>query len=121
MSVMVADILIYLLLLAGAAFGGIALMGLLIFPDLHSRLYTALRACLICMAAVAGAAITYVMALGSTGGEMYAVFGFHVLILTGIAIAGILLIDRQVLDKTRAMAYCGEPDKKKPEQETTKS
>jgi hypothetical protein len=109
MSSLVFDLLIYLLLVAGVGFGGIALMGLLIFPDLHSRMYTALRASLICMAAVVGAAVMYATALLSgAGGDQYFVFFSHVVFLAGVIAVGIMVINRQVLDKTKALVYRGD-------------
>jgi len=96
-------------------------MGLLIFPDLHSRMYTALRASLICVGAVVGAAVVYAMAqLIGTGGDQYAAFLIHTLFLAGMMAVGIMIINRQVLDKTKAMVYCGtvpapEHDQEKPE------
>lgn len=112
MSDLVADILIYLLILAGVGFGGISLMGLLIFPDIHSRMYTALRASLICGGAIIGAAVVYAITLLSgNGGELYFTFLFHVIFLAAMIAVSIMIINRQVLDKTRALAYCGtEPD-----------
>jgi hypothetical protein len=108
MSNFAADILIYILLLTGVGFGGISLMGLLIFPDIHSRMYTALRASLICVAAIVCAAVVYAFTLlASSGGDLYLTFLFHVLLLAGILGVGIMIIDRQVLDKTRALVYCG--------------
>ena len=121
MSSLVADILICLLLVAGIGFGGIALMGLLIFPDLHSRMYTALRASLLCVTAVVGAAAVYALArLIETGGDPYAAFLFHVIFLAGMMAVAIMVINRQVLDKTKALVYCGSaphqrPDREKPE------
>lgn len=118
MSSLVADILIYLLLAAGVGFGGIALMGLLIFPDLHSRMYTALRASLICVMAVVGAAAVYSVALLiESGGDQYATFLFHIIFFAVIMVVAIMVINRQVLDKTKALAYCGSTLKQKPDQE----
>jgi multisubunit Na+/H+ antiporter MnhG subunit len=114
----VADIFIYLLLVVGVGFGGIALMGLLIFPDIHSRMYTALRASLICVAAVVGASVVYVMArLIDTGGDQYAMFLIHTIFLAGMVAVGIMVINRQVLDKTKALVYCGSVPAKTADQE----
>lgn len=114
MSDLVADIIIYLLLLAGVGFGGIALLGLLIFPDLHSRMYTALRASLICAGAITGAAFVYAMALFiGTGGDPYTTFLFHALFLAGMMAVGIMVISRQIHDKTKALAFCGNVPAKK--------
>lgn len=118
MSSLVADILIFLLLAAGIGFGGIALMGLLIFPDLHSRMYTALRASLICVSAVGGAAGVYALArVVESGGDPYAAFLFHVIFLAGMMVVAIMIVNRQVLDKTKALAYCGSVPEPRPDQE----
>lgn len=108
MSNLLFDILICLFLLAGAGFGLISLMGLLIFPDIHSRMYTALRAGLICMGAVVGAAVLYAFwHLTDNGGDLYFTFFFHTLFLASVIAVGVMVINRQVLDKTQAMIYCG--------------
>jgi hypothetical protein len=121
MSELVSDILIYLLLLAGVGFGGISLMGLLIFPDIRSRMYTALRAGLISIGAVLGAAIVYaVTAVASGSGEPYFTFLFHVLFLGGVTAVAVMIINQQVLEKTKSQVYCGNtlppnPEEKKKE------
>jgi multicomponent Na+:H+ antiporter subunit G len=122
MSNLAVDLLIYLLLLTGVGFGGIALMGLLIFPDIHSRMYTALRAGLLSIAGITGAAVVYAIAfLAGSGGDLYSTFLIHAIFLLGITVVAVMVIDRQVLDKTRALVYCGsrpapvpEPEKKEP-------
>jgi len=53
------DILLTILLLAAIGFGGISLMGLLIFPDIRSRSFTGLRAGILSIALVTAAAIFY--------------------------------------------------------------
>ena len=101
MSSIVSDILICLLLIAGVGFGAISLMGLLIFPDIRSRMYTALRAGFICILATAGAAAVYAFTLLlETGGSQYSTFLFHAILLTGIVIVGIMIVSRQIREKT---------------------
>lgn len=108
MSDMVADIIIYLLMLAGVGFGGISLMGLLIFPDIHSRMYTALRAGLICTGAIVCATVVYAITLLSgNGGDLYLTFLFHVILLAAVIAVAVMIINRLVLDKTRALVYRG--------------
>jgi len=110
MSELISDILIYLLLFAGVGFGGIALMGLLIFPDIRSRMYTALRASLICMGVILGAAVVYaVTAIAANGGAQYFTFLIHVLFLGGITAVAVMIINQQVLEKTKSQVYCGNP------------
>jgi multisubunit Na+/H+ antiporter MnhG subunit len=118
MSELVADIIIYLLMLTGVGFGGIALMGLLIFPDIHSRMYTALRASLICVGAMVCSAVVYAITLlSANGGDLYVTFIFHVIFLAAVMAVGIMIINRQVLDKTRALVYCGTSPSKAGDQE----
>jgi hypothetical protein len=109
MSGLVADIIIYLLMLTGVGFGGIALMGLLIFPDIHSRMYTALRASLICVGAMVCSAVVYAITLlSANGSDLYFTFLFHVIFLAAVMAVGIIIINRLVLDKVRALVYRGE-------------
>lgn len=108
MSNLISDILIYLLLLAGIGFGGISLMGLLIFPDIRSRMYTALRAGLISIGALICAAVVYAITLlPGNSGDVYLSFLIHVIFLAAMVAVGVMVINRQVLDKTRALVYRG--------------
>ena len=108
MSSLAADIAIFLLLFAGIVFGGISLLGLLIFPDIRSRMYTALRAGLICAAAIIGAAFVYAAAMiAGPGGEQYVTFFFHTVLLAGIIAVGTMIATRQLLEKTRGLVYRG--------------
>ena len=117
MSELVADLLIYLLLFAGVGFGGIALMGLLIFPDIRSRMYTALRASLISIAAVLGAAVIYAITQWArASGQQYSTFLIHAIFLGGIMAVAVMIINRQVLEKTRDQVYCGNPPPQNPEE-----
>jgi len=118
MSLLLADILIYILLLAGIGFGGIALMGLLIFPDIRSRMYTAVRASLICAAASAGAALVYALSLvTSGGGDLYFPFMIRVLLLCAVITAAMVTINRMLLAKTAARFECGQAPPSPGEQE----
>lgn len=121
MSSLVADIVIVLLLFTGIVFGGISLLGLLIFPDIRSRMYTAIRAGLICAAAIFGGAVVYAAAmLAGPGGEQYATFFFHAVLLAGIIAVGTMIVSRQLLEKTRGLVYRGvrgEPPAATPENE----
>lgn len=108
MSSMVPDILIFVLLFGSILFGGISLLGLLIFPDIRSRMFTALRGGLLCAGAVIGAALIFALThLAESGGEQYAAFFFHAVFLAGIMAVGIMIVSRQMHEKTQAIAYCG--------------
>jgi hypothetical protein len=116
MSELVADILIYLLLLAAVGFAGISLMGLLIFPDIRSRMYTALRAGLICAGAALSAAIVYAFTAVVIGsGVQYSTFLVHALFLGGVIAVAVMIINQQVLEKTKSLVYCGNPLPKIPD------
>ena len=66
----VVDALLYILLLAAVGFGGISVIGLLIFPDSRSRAFTGLRAGIIAIALVTTAGIFYGLFLWVITGEM---------------------------------------------------
>ena len=53
------DVMITLLLVAAAGFGAIAVIGLLLFPDIRSRSFTGLRAGILATALVTIAGICY--------------------------------------------------------------
>jgi multisubunit Na+/H+ antiporter MnhG subunit len=69
MSSLPADLIIWALLFIGVVFCGIGLMGLLLFPDTRSRMFTAFRATAIGLGAVAFAVITYAYTLFMTTGS----------------------------------------------------
>ena len=68
MSSLPADLIIWALLFIGVVFCGIGLMGLMLFPDTRSRMFTAFRATAIGLGAVAFAVITYAYTLFVTTG-----------------------------------------------------
>ena len=89
------DILLTLLLLAAIGFGGISLMGLLIFPDIRSRSFTGLRAGILSIVLVTAAAICYgLYSWVITGGMQYLVFVLVSLIVLGI----VVVLDRKAAD-----------------------
>jgi multisubunit Na+/H+ antiporter MnhG subunit len=76
------DGLLYILLLAAVGFGGISVIGLLIFPDSRSRAFTGLRAGIISLALVAAAGIFYGLFLWTTTGEMqYVLFALAAILM----------------------------------------
>jgi multisubunit Na+/H+ antiporter MnhG subunit len=89
MSSLPADIIIWALLVIGIVFAGIGLMGLLIFPDTRSRMFTAFRATAIGLGAVALAVITYGFTLLTiTGSDQYPALILHMLVLVFVLAAG---------------------------------
>lgn len=106
MSQFIADLLIWILLAAGTGFGILGFFGLLIFPDIRSRLFTASRATLIGTSLVTISVIIFAI-LGFTGGrgDRYATLAIHTIFLYGILVIGYVLITRIILEQVPA-AIC---------------
>jgi len=95
MSAFAADIAIWLLLFAGFAFGILGFFGLLIFPDIKSRMFTASRATLI----AAGLVIIAVFVYGAsnfleTGLQVYAQLLIHTTLLLAVLAIGTVIVTR---------------------------
>jgi multisubunit Na+/H+ antiporter MnhG subunit len=89
MSVLPADLGIWALLCIGTVFCGFGLMGLLIFPDTKSRMFTAFRATLIGLGAVTLAVLLYAFSMILTnGGDQYLALVLHTLFLVVVPAAG---------------------------------
>jgi multisubunit Na+/H+ antiporter MnhG subunit len=89
MSSLPADLIIWSLLVIGTVFCGFGLMGLMIFPDTRSRMFTAFRATSIGLCAVVLAVITYGYTLfTTTGSDQYPALILRTLILAGVLAAG---------------------------------
>jgi multisubunit Na+/H+ antiporter MnhG subunit len=107
------DLLIWLLLIIGVGFGLISLVGLLLFPDTRSRMYTALRASLISIGATGLAAILYgVNALQTTGADQYLTLLLHTLLLAAVIAVGNTVVNRVILEKTRPGSEMPAPKEK---------
>ncbi len=103
MSQFILDMLIWILLAAGTGFGVLGFFGLLIFPDIRSRLFTASRATLIGMSLVTISAIAFAVNGFYEGrGDRYAIFAIHTIFLFGILVIGNVLISRILLEKVPA-------------------
>ena len=102
MSSLVIDLIIWLLLFIGVGFGLIGLIGLLLFPDTRSRMYTSVRAILIGICSAGLAVIIYgLYALQTSGGNLYGTLLLHTLILVVIVATGNYVISGIILEKTR--------------------
>jgi multisubunit Na+/H+ antiporter MnhG subunit len=89
MSSLPADLIIWALLFIGTVFCGVGLMGLLIFPDTKSRMFTAFRATAIGLGAVVLAVITYGYSLVMiAGGDQYTGLILRTLFLAFVLAAG---------------------------------
>src|SRR5512137_326640 len=101
MSSLPADLVIWALLFIGTIFCGVGLMGLLIFPDTKSRMFTAFRATAIGLGAVVLAVITYGYTLFmTTGGDQYTALILRTLFLAFVLAAGIWVMYGTILERT---------------------
>ena len=82
MSVWAIDALLYVLLLAAIGFGGISVVGLLLFPDIRSRSFTGYRAGILATALVTAAGICYgIFRWSETGGMQYLQFALAAILM----------------------------------------
>jgi multicomponent Na+:H+ antiporter subunit G len=107
MMQLVWDVLIWILLAIGTGFGALAFLGLLIFPDIRSRMFTATRAIMISVSAITLAGILFgINGFMATGGSQYAIFIIHTLFFYGMVIVANSAIARIILDRTRPESSC---------------
>jgi multisubunit Na+/H+ antiporter MnhG subunit len=105
MSSFFADIAIWLLLFLGFAFGGLGFFGLLIFPDIRSRMFTASRATLIGTGLVILSVILYSITIYmNTGSEIYLTLVIYTLFLSIIIAVAALTITRIIGSQVAAEA-----------------
>jgi len=107
MILLVWDILIWLFLFIGVGFGALAFFGLLIFPDIRSRMFTATRASLISVSAVSVAVVLFgINGFLVAGGSQYVTLIIHTLFFYGMVVVASVSIARIIHDQTRTEA-CG--------------
>ena len=109
------DFIIFLLLVISVGFGGISVIGLLLFPDIRSRMYTATRASLISVGAVALSVILYALfELISGGGNQYTTLVLHTLVLIIVVGGANVMMYRMMSDHVKTQKAChGQPEQKK--------
>ena len=101
------DAPIFILLILSVGFGGIGVIGLLLFPDIRSRMYTATRATVISISAMVFAVIFYAFfMLIDRGGDQYFTLIFHILILLGIVIVANVLMQGTIMGRRRPQSSC---------------
>jgi len=112
MSSLIIDIIIWILLFIGTGFGFIGLIGLLLFPDTRSRMYTSIRATLIGICSVGLASIIYgIYALQNFGGDLYFTLILHTLMLVGVVALGNYLISTVIGEKSQPLVINPIPKK----------
>ncbi|MDD1695680.1 MAG: monovalent cation/H(+) antiporter subunit G [Methanoregula sp.] len=93
MSNPIIDGIIFLLLFIGVGFGAISVIGLLLFPDIRSRMYTATRASLISISAMMVSVILYALfMLSSGGGSQYTTLVLHIMVLIIVAVVANVMV-----------------------------
>jgi multisubunit Na+/H+ antiporter MnhG subunit len=113
MSSLLIDLIIWILLIAGVGFGLISLIGLLLFPDTRSRMYTAVRASLIGIGATGIAVFIYGLnALQTSGGNQYFTLLLHTVLLIVIVAIGNYIVSRTILEKTQQIICNPAPEEK---------
>jgi multicomponent Na+:H+ antiporter subunit G len=109
------DVIIFLLLVISVGFGGISVIGLLLFPDIRSRMYTAMRASLISVSAITLSVILYALfEIISGDGPQYTTLVLHALVLIIIVMGANVIMFRTITDHVKIQKACQEqPEQKK--------
>ena len=109
------DSIIFLLLFVSVGFGGISVIGLLLFPDIRSRMYTATRASLISVSAITLSVILYTLfELISGGGPQYTTLILHTLVLIIVVVGANVVMYRMISEHVKTQKACqGQPEQKK--------
>lgn len=95
MSSFLVDIAIWILLFGAFVFGVLGFFGLLIFPDIRSRMFTALRASLIAAGLVIASVFLYgINVYGETGEGIYFTLLAHMALLAIVLCAGTVVVTR---------------------------
>jgi len=107
MTSLFIDAGIFALLFLAVGFGGIGIIGLLVFPDIRSRMYTATRATVISMSSMTLAGLLYALSTFFAGEEdVYLILIADITILFGIVIAANFLVYRLILRRTKTAGSC---------------
>ena len=103
------DGIIFLLLVISVGFGGISVIGLLLFPDIRSRMYTATRASLISVSAITLSVILYALfEIISAGGPQYTTLLLHTLVLIIIVTGANVMMFMTISDHIKTQKSCQE-------------
>jgi len=112
MSSFVFDIAIWLLLFGAFVFGVLGFFGLLIFPDIRSRMFTASRASLIAAGLVIASVFLYgINAFLVSGQEIYPALLAHTALLAIVLSAGTVVVTRILKDTVTETIPPLEPQK----------
>ncbi len=106
MSSVLVDIIIYVLIVIGVGFGGIGVIGLLLFPDIRSRMFTGTRATLISCCAIFLAGIIFsLFSLFTWGGTQYTTFIVYAVLFLILIVFLNQVAARVILQQTSKMNF----------------
>jgi len=118
MTDLLIDATMFTLLALSVGFAGIGVIGLLVFPDIRSRMYTATRATVISICTMIVAVIVYALSMiFSGGGDQYPSLIFHILVLLCIVIAANVLLYRIIQERIKRTSFCRVSPQQKEERE----
>jgi multicomponent Na+:H+ antiporter subunit G len=101
------DAAIFILLVISVGFGGIGVIGLLLFPDIRSRMYTAFRATGISISAITLSVIIYALfTFNSSGGDQYIALILHSMVLLFIIAVANGVVYKTILGRTKSVPSC---------------
>jgi multisubunit Na+/H+ antiporter MnhG subunit len=107
MSSLFIDSIIFLLLVLSVGFGAIGVIGLLLFPDIRSRMYTATRASLISVSAITVSVIIYALFILISGsGNQYGTLILHTLVLLIVVVAANVMMYQMISDRIHTPNTC---------------
>lgn len=109
MTSLIIDAGIFLFLALSIGFAGIGIIGLFMFPDIRTRMYTATRAPVIGVGSMMLAGMLYALStFFSGGGDGYLILFFDAVVLLGIVTAANTLMYRRILKRLKTGHSCEE-------------
>jgi len=107
------DAAIYISLIISIGFAGIGVIGLLLFPDIRSRMYTAFRATVISFSAIILSVLIYGLStFNSGGGDQYITLILHSLVLLFIVAVSTGVLYKMILNRSKSSVPCREPQER---------
>jgi multisubunit Na+/H+ antiporter MnhG subunit len=101
------DTIIFILLVLCIGFGAIGVIGLLLFPDIRSQMYTAFRASMISISTMIFAVVFFALSIfWSSGGDQYIILVLHTLVLLIIVAVSNGLVYKMILDRIKSTRTC---------------
>ena len=106
MSAVLVDIILYVLLFIGVGFGGIGVIGLMLFPDIRSRMFIGTRATLISCCAIFLAGIIFsLFSIFTRGGTQYTTFIVYAVLFLILVVFLNQVAARAILQQTSKMNH----------------